>query len=147
MCIRDRAVGGCVCVWRVYYSYININKSLLIENLDGDVELANRALRAFTEVLLTVPPTGMQNSFASKAHAFYVLARKGNQNQYAIGDPVFTKAVDKKSNDYMEAAISAIEAYRGNHDSVYDIYSNDTYTMNVTNRTGRLSELLTFVSE
>ena len=131
----------------VYYLYVNINRDLLIENLGGDVELANRAMRAFIEGVLTVQPTGMQNSFASRAHASYVLARKGNCNQYAIGDAVFTKAIDKKSDDYMTAAISAIEAHRGNHDRVYDIYSNDSYTMNVTTGTGRLSELLTFVSE
>ena len=131
----------------VYYLYVNINKDLLISNLNGDVELANRAMRAFIEALLTVTPTGMQNSFASRAHASYVMVRKGKCNQYAIGNAVFTKAIDKKSNDYMETAISALEAYRANHDGVYDIYSNDSYTMNVTTGTGRLSELLTFASE
>ena len=131
----------------VYYFHVNINRDLLIENLGGDVELANRAMRAFIEGVLTVQPTGMQNSFASRAHASYALVRRGSNNQYVIGDAVFTKAIDKKSDDYMATAILAIEAYRGNHDGVYDIYSDDSYTMNVTTGTGRLSELLTFVSE
>ena len=131
----------------VYYTYICVNNDLLISNLNGNVELANRAVRALIEGVITVSPTGKQNSFGSRAHASYVLAERGNYSPCAIGHAAFTKPIDKKSSDYMAAAISALEEYRANHSHCYDVYTNDSYTMNVTNGTGRLSELLTFVSE
>ena len=131
----------------VHYTYICINRDLLISNLNGNVELANRAVRALIEGVLTVSPTGKQNSFGSRAHASYVLAERGNYSPCAIGHAAFTKPINKKSNDYMADAISALEEYRANHSHCYDVYTNDSYTMNVTTGTGRLSELLTFVSE
>lgn len=53
----------------LFYTYICIDKDLLVENLGGDEALANQTLRAFTEAALKVSPTGKQNSFASRAYA------------------------------------------------------------------------------
>jgi hypothetical protein len=51
----------------LFYTYICIDKDLLVKNLNGNEELANKTLRAFTEAALKVSPTGKQNSFASRA--------------------------------------------------------------------------------
>ncbi|MCE1695390.1 type I-E CRISPR-associated protein Cas7/Cse4/CasC, partial [Enterobacter hormaechei] len=61
----------------LFYSYICINKSLLIENLAGNEALANRAIAALTEAAVKIAPSGKQNSFGSRAYASYVLAEKG----------------------------------------------------------------------
>lgn len=53
----------------LFYTYICIDKDLLVNNLNGNEELANKTLRAFTEAALKVSPTGKQNSFASRAYA------------------------------------------------------------------------------
>ncbi|EBY8519333.1 type I-E CRISPR-associated protein Cas7/Cse4/CasC, partial [Salmonella enterica subsp. enterica serovar Braenderup] len=53
----------------LFYTYICIDKDLLVKNLNGNEELANKTLRAFTEAALKVSPTGKQNSFASRAYA------------------------------------------------------------------------------
>lgn len=53
----------------LFYTYICIDKDLLVENLGGDEALANQTIRAFTEAALKVSPTGKQNSFASRAYA------------------------------------------------------------------------------
>ncbi|STM16708.1 CRISPR-associated protein [Escherichia coli] len=60
----------------LFYTYICIDKDLLVENLGGDEALANQTLRAFTEAALKVSPTGKQNSFASRAYASWALAEK-----------------------------------------------------------------------
>lgn len=49
----------------LFYTYICIDKDLLVENLGGDEALANQTIRAFTEAALKVSPTGKQNSFAA----------------------------------------------------------------------------------
>ena len=48
----------------LFYSYICINKSLLVDNLNGDEALANQAIKALTEAATKVAPEGKQNSFA-----------------------------------------------------------------------------------
>lgn len=42
----------------LFYTYICIDKDLLVENLGGDEALANQTIRAFTEAALKVSPTG-----------------------------------------------------------------------------------------
>ena len=39
----------------LFYTYICIDKDLLVENLGGDEALANQTIRAFTEAALKVP--------------------------------------------------------------------------------------------
>ncbi|MFP1557303.1 type I-E CRISPR-associated protein Cas7/Cse4/CasC [Escherichia coli] len=46
----------------MFYTYICIDKDLLVENLGGDEALANQTIRAFTEAALKVSPTGKQNT-------------------------------------------------------------------------------------
>ncbi len=68
----------------LFYTYICIDKDLLIKNLNGNEELANKTLRAFTESALKVSPTGKQNSFASRAYASWALAEKGNDQPRSL---------------------------------------------------------------
>lgn len=65
----------------LFYTYICIDKDLLVENLGGDEALANQTIRAFTEAALKVSPTGKQNSFASRAYASWALAEKAPINR------------------------------------------------------------------
>ncbi|SFU97679.1 CRISPR-associated protein, Cse4 family [Xenorhabdus koppenhoeferi] len=55
----------------LFYSYICINKSLLLENLAGNETLANKAIAALVEAAVKVAPSGKQNSFGSRAYASY----------------------------------------------------------------------------
>jgi len=61
----------------LFYSYICINRELLINNLDGNEELSNKAVRALTEAAVKVAPEGKQNSFASRAYALLCVGREG----------------------------------------------------------------------
>jgi CRISPR system Cascade subunit CasC len=125
----------------LFYAYICINRELLIKNLDGNVELANKAVRALTEAAVKVAPEGKQNSFASRAYASFVLAEKGDQQPRSL-----SVAYLKPINHCDEAA--AIDALIGQNDSfdaVYGACADARYQLNVPQRRGSLDELLDFV--
>lgn len=129
----------------LFYSYICINKELLIKNLNGDVNLANQALAALTEAAVKVAPTGKQNSFASRAYASYVLAEKGSQQPRSLS-VAFLKPVHKNSEDFGAEAIMALEKQHKNFDEVYGKCADAHCTLNAVEPKGSLKELLTFVT-
>lgn len=130
----------------VFYSYICINKELLIENLNGDKELASKAIVALTEATVKVAPAGKQNSFGSRAYASYVLAEQGDQQPRALS-VAFLKPVPKYAEDYATEAVKALEHQRHNFDKVYGPCADDYCALNAITAEGSLQELLTFVSK
>ncbi len=128
----------------VFYSYICINKSLLVENLGGDESLANRAIKALTDAAAKIAPTGKQNSHASRARALYVLAERGTQQPRQLS-AAFLKPVDEE--DMANAAIERLEKLRDNMDKVYGKCSKESYVMNVAKAEGEFAELLKFVAK
>lgn len=131
----------------LFYSYICINRDLLIENLNGNEELARRAIRALTEAAVTVSPSGKQNSFGTRERATYALAEMGDQQPRSLSVS-FLKPIDKsRSDDYGVDAIAALKAQRDNFDKVYGACTDGNYEINVFAGTGTLDELLAFVSE
>ncbi len=132
----------------LFYSYICINKTLLSDNLNDD-ELVKKALRSLTEAVIKVAPEGKQNSFASRAYASYVLAEKGEEQPRSLS-VAFLKAIEnRKSDDFGEEAIEHLSEQYEAFCEVYDLplEASSTYTIDVSKRQGKLSELLTFVSE
>ena len=130
----------------VFYSYICINKELLIENLNGDKELASEAIAALVEAAVKVAPAGKQNSFGSRAYASYALAEQGDHQPRSLS-VAFLKPVPKYAEDYAAEAVKALEHQRHNFDKVYGPCADDHCVLNVTTAEGSLQELLTFVSK
>ena len=112
----------------VFYTYICVNRTLLVENLGGDEELANRAVRALTEAASHIAPSGKQNSYASRARALYVMAEKGSQQPRQLS-AAFLKPVDDE--DMAAAAIKRLETLRNNMDKVYGKCADANYFINV----------------
>ncbi len=129
----------------LFYSYICINKELLIKNLNGDVALANKALAALTEAAVKVAPEGKQNSFGSRAYASYVLAEKGNQQPRSLS-VAFLKPVRKNSDDFAAEAIAALEKQYRNFDEVYGECADARCTLDAVVPRGSLKELVGFVT-
>lgn len=129
----------------LFYSYICINKELLINNLNGDTELANQAIAALTEAAIKVAPEGKQNSFGSRAYASYVFAEKGNQQPRSLS-VAFLKPVAKNSEDFGMDAIEALENQAANFDTVYGACADDSYSLNALKPQGSLNELLAFIA-
>ena len=132
----------------LFYLYIAINRQLLRENLGGDPALTERALAALVQAVTRVSPTGMQNSFASRAYAGYVLAEKGNQQPRSLSQ-AFLNPVRDQGEGVFTQAVAALETRKDNFDAVYGDCADARYTINVEKQVpqGTLAELIRFVTE
>lgn len=130
----------------VFYLYLCINRELLVENLGGDAALANKALAALIEAVAKVSPTGMQNSFGSRAYASYMLAEKGDEQPRTLAQ-AFVKPVQPFGDKGMiELAVTALEKRREHFNSVYgDCASGGACSFNVEQGQGSLADLIQFV--
>ncbi|MDA8084373.1 MAG: type I-E CRISPR-associated protein Cas7/Cse4/CasC [Nitrospiraceae bacterium] len=133
----------------LFYSYICINRALLVDNLGGDEELAQKAIKALIEAAVKVAPEGKQNSFGSRAYASYVLAEKGDQQPRSLSvaflKPVTSQGIE--GTDFGTAAVEALTTQRKNMDAVYGTCADASCELNVFEGKGTLAELLTFVAE
>jgi CRISPR system Cascade subunit CasC len=131
----------------LFYSYVCINRELLIKNLEGNKELANDAIRALTEAAVKVAPEGKQNSFASRAYASYVLAEKGDQQPRSLS-VAFLKPINQRDNeDFVADSIKTLDAQKDSFDTVYGACADSRYELNVPQKAGTLGELLNFVGQ
>jgi len=128
----------------VFYQYICINNELLHENLGGDEALTSRALKALVEAAAKVPPSGKQNSFASRAYASYILAEKGNQQPRSLS-AAFLNPVNK--GDYLAASIQDLKETRDKMDAVYGCCCEGSVEMNACTGDGSLDEVISFVAD
>jgi CRISPR system Cascade subunit CasC len=127
----------------IYYTYICINKNLLIENLQNNAELANKAIKALTEAALTLAPTGKLNSFANHVRSSYVIAERGTKQPRSLAAAFFKPIHD---DDHINESIRIINSQRENMDKVYGKCYAADYTLNAHSGIGTLNELLAFVA-
>lgn len=112
----------------LFYLYVCIDCDRLRENLGNDAALAGKSVEALIEAAATVAPTGKQNSFGSRAWAYYALAEKGSRQPRTLS-LAFMKPV--KEGDMLAEAVSALTAMRDNLDKVYygkDVEEKDEKT-------------------
>ena len=128
----------------LFYTYICIDKSLLVENLGNDFELANKAIGALIETAAKVAPEGKQNSFASRARASYIRVEKGDAQPRSLS-VAFLKPVT--GNNYGEDAIRILEKTVTNLEKVYGIEGLQTKTLDAFKGEGTLVDLLKFAQE
>lgn len=128
----------------VFYQYVCINKDLLLDNLNGDTELAQKALSALVESMTTVAPSGKQNSFGSRAFASYVMAEKGSMQPRSLS-VAYLRPVN--TDNVLSDAIDSLQNHQQKFDSVYGDCADSRYVMDVENGLGSLSELKQFVSD
>ncbi len=129
----------------VFYLYICINKTLLIENLQGDEDLANKTLAALVEAVAKVAPTGKQNSFASRAYTSYLLAESGSQQPRSLSVSFFKPINPKEGEDQISLAIDELESQRKKLDAVYGDCADKTEIMNAQSGEGSLQKIIDIV--
>lgn len=126
----------------LFYQYVCIDCDRLRENLGAT--LAEKAVQALIEAAATVAPTGKQNSFASRAWAYYALAEKGSRQPRALS-LAFMKPV--REGDMLNDAVSALTSMRDNLDKVY--YKGvalDSRSINATTGEGDFEALKTWAA-
>lgn len=131
----------------LFYLYIAIDRELLKKNLGGDEALTARALAALVTAVTQVAPTGMQNSFASRAYAGYVLAEKGSQQPRSLAQAFLKPVKPHGEESLFDEAVSALETRCKNFDAVYGACADDRRTVNVEKPEGSIADLIAFVAE
>ena len=127
----------------LFYLYVCIDRELLRENLGGDQSLTDKALGALCEVACTVSPTGKQNSYASRAHASYCLAEKGDDQPRQLS-VAFLDPVDAPVN-MLQKAIDRLERMKKSMDTVYGSAVEQT-SFNTLTGTGSLEDVRSFIT-
>jgi len=123
----------------LFYLYLCIDKTLLINNLSGNEKLANQTLEALLESAAMVSPTGKQNSFASRAFASYIRCETGNQQPRSLS-VAFLKPV--WGSDMLESSIRQLDSTVENMDKVYGACAEKHCTMNALTGEGSLKDII-----
>lgn len=123
----------------LFYLYICIDKTSLIENLSDSKELADKTLKALVETSATVAPTGKQNSFASRARASYIRCETGDQQPRSLS-VAFLEPIEK--GNMLETAIKKLEETAENMNKVYGKCFEKECFMNVANGEGSLKKII-----
>ena len=129
----------------LFYLYVCINRELLKDNLGGDETLAARALDALVQAITKVSPTGMQNSFASRAYASFVLGEKGKQQPRSLAQSFLKPVKPYGDRDMLALAVDALTLRNDNFDKVYGACADQRYSVNADTAQGTLAGLLDFV--
>ncbi|WNK20570.1 type I-E CRISPR-associated protein Cas7/Cse4/CasC [Halomonas piscis] len=139
----------------LFYTYLCIDRRQLVENLNNNQELADKAIAALVEAAVKTSPKGKQNSFGSRAHASYVLAEKGNQQPRSLSmaylRPVNGQDQSLDAIQRLEVQAQAFDnAYGDGADSRFVVSAEPAYSApqlsgDVTQ--GSLDELLAFLRD
>lgn len=125
----------------LFYLYICIDADLLVENLSGNKELAQKAIKALVETAATVSPTGKQNSFASRAYASYILAEKTDKQPRSLA-AAFLKPVS--GEDVLKNAVETLKETRDRFGDAYGCKDIPKEEVNTVQGEGSLAKLLDF---
>ena len=129
----------------LFYLYICIDCELLKENLGGDARLTAQALDALLHAVTQVAPTGMQNSFGSRAHASYLLAEKGKQQPRSLVQAFLKPVKPYGDRDMLAMAVDALTQRCDNFDKVYGLCAQARCHFDVEKGEGSLAEVIAFV--
>ncbi len=128
----------------VFYTYACVDTDLLVENLDGDRELAARAAGALVEALATATPSGKRNSFAHHTRAGYIRAEAGDAQPRSLAGAFF-KPVE--GSDLMMASVEAIKDLAARLDAAYGACCESAEIMDVAHGRGTLAAIRVFAAE
>lgn len=128
----------------LFYGYVCIDLELLKKNVADDL-LTKNGVVAFIEAIAKVSPTGKQNSYASRAHASYMLIEAGNQQPRSLA-VAYLKAL-KDESDYLEESIARLEDTRHKIATVYGKGWDRDCVLNAYKGEGNLELLKSFVAE
>lgn len=128
----------------VYYVYANVNRDLLVRNLDGDADLARIAIEALVEGLATSTPSGKRNSFAHHARAGYILAERGDQQPRSLASAFLKPVTPGADYDLMARSVAALTEARDRLDAAYGACADVRAEMDCASGTGTLAEVSAF---
>lgn len=127
----------------LFYGYVCIDRDALLDNLNGDKALANKAIAAMVEAIARVSPKGKQNSFGSHAYASYMMLERGRQQPRSLSAAFLTPIKD----DYLPNAIKALEQQVEHFDRVYGECAEVRNSFNAVSGEGSLKSLVELATQ
>ncbi len=117
-----------------YYRYARIDWNQLVENLDGNKELAQRTVEGFLLAALRAIPTGKQNSFAAQNPPSFALAVTRNDGMSWSLVNAFEKPVrPDREGGYVAPSVQKLDAY---WQRLTQFYGSEDITPSVLNVDG-----------
>lgn len=127
----------------LFYGYVCIDRDALLDNLNGDKALTNKAIAAMVEAIARVSPKGKQNSFGSHAYASYMMLERGRQQPRSLSAAFLTPIKD----DYLPNAIKALEQQVEHFDRVYGECAEVRNSFNAVSGEGSLKSLVELATQ
>jgi CRISPR system Cascade subunit CasC len=124
----------------VFYLYLCIDRTLLVNNLGGNTALAATALGALAQAAATVAPRGKQNSYAAHGRAHYMLAEAGDQQPRTLAG-AFARAV--QDDDLVGESIARLKKFRRDLQGAYGPSADDEHEM-IVGESGSLADIVAF---
>lgn len=127
----------------VYYLYACIDRDLLLENLEGDRDLAARAAEALAEALAVSTPSGKRNSFAHQTRAGFIRAERGAQQPRSLAGAFFAPV----EGALMSESVAALTSMADKMDAAYGACADAQVVMDVEQGQGSLAAIKQFVGD
>lgn len=105
----------------LFYSYVVIDVTLLVANLNGDAALAAGVLERLVKLIARTSPGAKKGSTAPYAHAEFMLVESGNDQPRTLAN-AFRNAVPLKG-DVFDAAVVALQSHLANLDRAYGVHT------------------------
>jgi CRISPR system Cascade subunit CasC len=115
----------------VFYTYVCVNRDLLVKNLQGNEELADRCIAVLLEAATSEAPRGKQNSFAHQSRAGYVLVERGSQQPRNLAYAFLKPVGGGPDADYMALSIERLRKFRDKTDKIYGPSADDSYEIDM----------------
>ncbi|MBA3416377.1 MAG: type I-E CRISPR-associated protein Cas7/Cse4/CasC [Chloroflexia bacterium] len=105
-----------------FYRYANLDlRQLTVQNLGGDVALAEQAVRAFLLAAIRAVPTGKQNSMAAQNPPSFVLAVVRRDGLWSLANAFARPVRIGREGDVVADSIVAMDRYWG---ELVDMYGD-----------------------
>jgi len=122
-----------------FYRYSVIHWEQLLNNLDGDIELARKAVDAYITATIRAIPTGKQNSMAALNPPVYVRAMVRDKGEpwnlaNAFMDPVRPSRNNRDDGDLGKRSIDKLESYLKQLKKIYGDTGEADWNCNLYNQ-------------
>jgi CRISPR system Cascade subunit CasC len=105
----------------LFYSYVAIDVSLLVDNLGGDAALAGRVVDRLIQLIARTSPGAKKGSTAPYAHAEFMLVESGDDQPRTLAN-AFRNAV-RPQGDVFGKAIGVLQEHLANLDRAYGVHT------------------------
>jgi CRISPR system Cascade subunit CasC len=110
-----------------FYRYAVVNWEKLVENLQGDTELAEKGLKAFLEGFVIAEPTGKQNTFAAhNPPEFVAISVRRNTTPRNLANAFETAVRIRKDESLTKESVKRLSAKAVALDKLYRSNADET---------------------